>query len=124
MWHTIDRVETLATGEWCAEVQVPSESSWFSGHFPGDPILPGIAQLGLACDTALKALGEHFRVRGFSRIKFRKIIRPGDRLKICVRPKTELSDLYAFRIMVGDDLACSGAMMLEKRGDPVFSGGI
>ena len=124
MWHAIDTVKTLDTGEWYTEVQVPTESSWFSGHFPGDPILPGIAQLGMACEAALKALGEGFRVAGFSRIKFKKIIRPGDCLKISVLPKKELPGLYAFRIVVGDDIACNGTMALEKRNDSLYPGGV
>jgi 3-hydroxyacyl-[acyl-carrier-protein] dehydratase len=119
MWHAIDTVETLATGGWYTEVQVPAESSWFSGHFPGDPILPGIAQLGMACEAALKALGEGFRVAGFSRIKFKKIIRPGDSLKITVLPKKDTSGLYAFHIATGDDIACSGIMALEKCSNPI-----
>ncbi len=124
MWHALDTVETLATGEWYTEVQVPAESSWFAGHFPGDPILPAIAQLGMVYEAACKALGQRFRVAGFSRIKFKKIIRPGDCLKITVLPKKDLPGLYAFRLMAGDDVACSGTMALEKRNDPVHPNGV
>ena len=119
MWHDLNTVETLETGEWYTEVQLPPESSWFPGHFPGDPILPGIAQLGMVYEAACQALNERFRVVGFSRIKFKKMIRPGDCLKITVLPKKNLPGLYAFRIVVGDDIACSGTMALEKRNDPV-----
>lgn len=119
MWHALGTIEMLPTGEWYTEVQVPAESSWFSGHFPGDPILPGIAQLGMVHEAACKALGGGFRVAGFSRIKFKKIIRPGDCLKMTVLPKKDLPGLYAFRIVTGDDIACSGAMALERRNDPV-----
>jgi 3-hydroxymyristoyl/3-hydroxydecanoyl-(acyl carrier protein) dehydratase len=98
---------------------VPVESSWFSGHFPGDPILPGIAQLGMAFEAVSRVLGEGFKVAGFSRIKFKKMIRPGDCLKITIQPKKDLPGQYAFRITDGDDIACSGSMTLEKRSDPI-----
>lgn len=124
MWHTLNTIETLDSGEWRTETQVPVESSWFCGHFPGDPILPGIAQLGMAFEAATRALGEAIRVTGFSRIKFKKIIRPGDCLDIVILPKKDLPGLYAFRIAVGGDIACSGTMTLEKCNDPVRSGGI
>jgi 3-hydroxymyristoyl/3-hydroxydecanoyl-(acyl carrier protein) dehydratase len=124
MWHSIDTVETLQTGEWCTEVQLPPESSWFPGHFPGDPILPGIAQLGMAYEAVCRALGERFRVAGFSRVKFKKIIRPGDCLKINVLQRKDLPGQYAFRIVAGDDVACSGTMALEKRNDPAGLGGV
>jgi 3-hydroxyacyl-[acyl-carrier-protein] dehydratase len=124
MWHATNAVETLQTGEWYTEVRLPPESSWFPGHFPGDPILPGIAQLGMAYEAVCRALGERFRVSGFSRIKFKKIVRPGDCLKITVLPKKDLPGQYAFRIAAGDDIACSGTMTLEKRNDPVRPGGV
>lgn len=124
MWHDLNTVETLDTGEWYTEVQLPPESSWFPGHFPGDPILPGIAQLGMVYEAACKAQDERFRVVGFSRIKFKKMIRPGDCLKITVLPKKNLPGLYAFRIVAGDDIACTGTMALEKRNDPVYPGGV
>jgi 3-hydroxymyristoyl/3-hydroxydecanoyl-(acyl carrier protein) dehydratase len=122
MWHTIERVEMSDTGEWRTEVHLPEDSSWFMGHFPGDPILPGIAQIGMASETVLRALGEGFRIAGFSRIKFKKIIRPGEHLKICVSPKTNPAGLYPFRILVGDEIACSGAMALERRCAPETPG--
>jgi 3-hydroxyacyl-[acyl-carrier-protein] dehydratase len=115
MWHAIETIETIDTGGWCAEVQVPAESAWFSGHFPGDPILPGIAQLGMACEVLRRGAGEGFRLAGFSRIKFKKIIRPGDCLKISVMPKKDFPDAYTFRIVVGADIACSGAMALARQ---------
>jgi 3-hydroxyacyl-[acyl-carrier-protein] dehydratase len=124
MWHTLNTVETLDSGEWRAETQVPAESSWFSGHFPGDPILPGIAQLGMAFEAACRALGGRYRVTGFSRIKFKKMIRPGDILNIFIKPKRDLPGQYAFRITAGDDIACSGTMTLEKSNNPAQCGGV
>jgi len=124
MWHDLKTVETLDTGDWYTEVPLPLESSWFPGHFPGDPILPGIAQLAMVYEAACRGLGERFRVVGFSRVKFKKIIRPGDCLKITVLSKKNLPGLYAFRIVDGDDLACTGTLALETRNDPADAGGV
>jgi len=116
-WYEFGRVETSATGEMHTEVRIPPESLWFSGHFPGEPILPGIAQLGIAYDTVCKALGHPISITGFSRVKFKKIIRPGDCLKVIITPKEDMKGVYVFRIVAGDDLACSGTMTLGKRTD-------
>ena len=118
MWHVLDSIRTSKTGEWVTEVQVAPESLWFSGHFPGDPILPAIAQLGMVFDAVCKGSGLQFRITGFSRVKFKKIIRPGDCLKITVRSKKDQEDVYGFRILIGDDIACTGSIALEKRNDP------
>lgn len=116
-WHVLGRVETSDTGEMHAEVRIPPESLWFSGHFPGEPILPGIAQLGIAYDAVCMALGSQIGITGFSRVKFKKIIRPRDCLKISITPKEDRQGTYVFRIVAGDDLACSGTMTLGKRND-------
>lgn len=113
-WHAIGPLETLAPGEWRAAVQVPAESDWFAGHFPGDPILPGIAQLGMVREIAGRALGDHARLSGFSRIKFKKIIRPGDGLTITLTCRTDLPGMVAFRIESGADIACSGTLTLTS----------
>lgn len=124
MWHSLNMVEPLDSGEWRAEARVPEDSSWFSGHFPGDPILPGIAQLGMAFEAASLALGAGVRATEFNRVKFKKIIRPGDCLEIIIQAKKDLPGLHAFRITAGGDVACSGTMTLEKCNDPVQSGGV
>jgi 3-hydroxymyristoyl/3-hydroxydecanoyl-(acyl carrier protein) dehydratase len=114
MWHSLDIVETLDSGEWRAEARVPKDSSWFVGHFPGDPILPGIAQMGMAFETVSRVLGEGIRVSRFNRIKFKKIIRPGDCLEIVIQAKKDVPGLYAFQIMTGGEIACSGTMAIEQ----------
>jgi 3-hydroxymyristoyl/3-hydroxydecanoyl-(acyl carrier protein) dehydratase len=116
-WYVVDRVATSDTGQMHTEVRIPPESVWFSGHFPGEPILPGIAQLGIAYDAVCKALGCQIGITGFSRVKFKKIIRPGDCLKVVITPKEGREGVYVFRIVAGDDLACSGTMTLGKRND-------
>ncbi len=115
MWHLLGQIEISDAGEIRTEVQVPAESLWFSGHFPGEPILPGIAQLGIVFDAVRRAKGGNFGITGFSRVKFKKIIRPGDRMQIAIVPGKDKEGSYAFRILTGEDLACSGTMRLEQR---------
>ena len=116
-WYVLGRVETSDTGEMHTEVRIPPESLWFSGHFPGEPILPGIAQLGIAYGAVCKALGCQFSITGFSRVKFKKMIRPQDCLRVIVTPKEDRQGAYVFRIATGDEIACSGNMTLVKRND-------
>jgi 3-hydroxymyristoyl/3-hydroxydecanoyl-(acyl carrier protein) dehydratase len=113
-WHAVGPVEALAPGEWQAAVRVPGESAWFAGHFPGDPILPGIAQLGMVGEVARRALGEPMRLSGFSRIKFKKIVRPGDALTVTLTCRPELPGVLAFRIESGGEVACSGTLSTEQ----------
>ncbi|MGW8185708.1 MAG: 3-hydroxyacyl-ACP dehydratase FabZ family protein [Desulfobacterales bacterium] len=111
----MNHIDISETGEISTEVRVSPESQWFSGHFPGEPILPGIAQLGIVYDTFCGARKRRFSLAGFSRVKFKKIIRPQDRLKITVTQKAGKEGVFTFRIVVGRDIACSGSMTLRSR---------
>ena len=65
------------------EVLVPEKIRWVEGHFPGYPIVPGVAQLiPLAERSARLSWPELGPVRGLRRLKFSAPIRPGDRLEI------------------------------------------
>jgi len=64
-------------------VGVPADLLYFAGHFPGSPLLPGVAQLvALVLDRVRSLwpeLGEPTRV---GRLKFKQPIGPGDALEL------------------------------------------
>lgn len=68
---------------WHFDVRLPENSSWFAGHFPGDPVLPAVAQLDLVArlwrhvGTAPASF-----VVGVRRVRFLARARPGDRLRV------------------------------------------
>jgi 3-hydroxymyristoyl/3-hydroxydecanoyl-(acyl carrier protein) dehydratase len=63
-------------------VHVPTDLRYLEGHFPGDPIVPGIAQLALAERAARTAHEDLGPTRGVKRLKFSARIDPGDDLEI------------------------------------------
>ena len=69
-------------GTLSAEVHVPAGASWFDGHFPGWPVLPGIAQLGMVFELVRHALDGPVRVTEVSRVRFKQMIVPDDRLTV------------------------------------------
>jgi hypothetical protein len=72
-----------------AHVVASADAVWFQGHFPGMPILPGVALLALVEDAIeqLWADAEHaaVEIRAFHRIRFRQMLSPGANLRIRVR---------------------------------------
>ena len=117
MWYFISPTEPTENGTMTASIQVPPTSLWFSGHFPGFPVLPGIAQLAMAADTVRQALGNGVRVAGFRRVRFKRMIRPGDDLVVVATALPRSAEAFAFRIMAGEDLVCSGTIDLDKKGE-------
>ena len=99
-----------------AHVQVPADAVWFDGHFPGEPILPGVAQLSVVVDLLKEALGHHVTVNQITRVRFKQAIRPNENMTVQITPK-ESSLAYGFRISSGENPACSGNIKLAKKGE-------
>jgi 3-hydroxymyristoyl/3-hydroxydecanoyl-(acyl carrier protein) dehydratase len=96
-------------GTLSAEVYVPAGASWFDGHFPGWPVLPGIAQLGMVYELVRHALDGPVRVAEVSRVRFKQRIAPDDRLTVVAELRPG-GGRYAFRITRGDEVVCTGTM--------------
>jgi len=97
----------MNTTKLSASVAIGKDDRWFSGHFPENPILPGIAQVKLVVDLISRCTSTKLQVTKLSRVKFRKIITPGELLDIRVNcVKTD--EQYTFRMSSGNDDVCSG----------------
>jgi 3-hydroxyacyl-[acyl-carrier-protein] dehydratase len=74
-----------------AHYQVTGAEPFLAGHFPGNPIFPGVLQLeALAQTGAISVLAdERFAGKlplfgGVEEVRFRRVVRPGDRLDLVV----------------------------------------
>jgi 3-hydroxyacyl-[acyl-carrier-protein] dehydratase len=114
MWHSFNNLKKSSSGEVSASVAMTADSRWFSGHFPGEPVLPGIAQLGMVLDALTLTNHEKLRITGFSRVRFKQLVRPDDPLEIQISPMETEAGAYSFRLTTGRHLACSGVMKVKK----------
>lgn len=85
----IDRVIFLSEDRAVAERQIRSEDPVFKGHFPAQPVLPGVLILeSLAQTLGVLVLSrpEHRGKVGFfaamDKVRFRGLVLPGDRLEL------------------------------------------
>lgn len=74
---------------WTFEVEVPAASPYFEGHFDGEPVLPGVAQLALVLQLYRAAAEESVELREVSVLRFRRRILPGDRLQVTISRRDE-----------------------------------
>lgn len=63
-------------------LDVPGDLAWFDGHFPSEPILPGVVQTGWAVTLARVHFGFDADPPDLDRIKFLRPVRPGARLEL------------------------------------------
>lgn len=86
----VDRVLDYVPGEKAiAKKNVTVNEAFFQGHFPGNPVMPGVliveamAQAGaIALLTMPEFKGETAYFGGMNKVKFRQMVKPGDTLKL------------------------------------------
>ncbi len=89
----IDEVEQYIPGESCtAYKNVSKDEYYFKGHFPGNPIMPGVLIVEALAQTGAVAIlsmeenkGKNALFGGIDKLRFKKQVIPGDRLKLEVK---------------------------------------
>ncbi len=86
----VDRITELVPGEKARGIKdVQAEEPYFKGHFPGEPVMPGVlivealAQVGaVALLSKEENRGKLALFRGIDNFKFRGVVRPGSTLEL------------------------------------------
>lgn len=89
----IDEVEEFIPGESCIAYKNVSEKEYyFKGHFPGNPIMPGVLIIEALAQTGAVAIlsmeenkGKNALFGGVDKLRFKIQVKPGDRLKLEVK---------------------------------------
>lgn len=120
----VDRVVELEVGERIRGLKnVTINEPFFTGHFPGQPVMPGVliieamAQLAgvlaLAGDGRSADSGSIFYLAGVDKARFKRPVTPGDQLvmeaKLLVAKRTLTK--FACRAEVDGQLACEAEIM-------------
>lgn len=66
----------FSEGTLSASVTLNTAHSIFGGHFPGQPVLPGVCQLALLKDLLQQQLGKKLLLRKADQVKFMAMIDP------------------------------------------------
>ncbi len=114
----IDEVVSIDPGKQLVALRhVKADEPWFAGHFPGDPILPGVLVAeSLAQAAALLFLSAHperagsaVYLAGMDRLRFRRPVRPGETLRLEITATAARSRVVTFDARA----TCEGARVAE-----------
>lgn len=117
----VDRVLELESGvRAVGELDVTADMFWVPGHFPGQPVMPGVliveamAQVGAVALLSMpENAGKIAFFAGIDKVRFKRQVVPGDTITMHVeltklRGKIGFGEAKAF---VGEQVACLGELM-------------
>jgi len=101
--NSVDNRQSNAT----ASISVPQDHPALAGHFPGNPVVPGVVILELVRQY-IEAEYAQAMLRQITHAKFSSPLRPGQTMQIEI---TRVSDMIRFSCRHGSDTIASGAML-------------
>jgi 3-hydroxyacyl-[acyl-carrier-protein] dehydratase len=117
----VDAVDELHAGaSVVARYRVTGDEPFLAGHFPGNPVFPGVIQLealaqagGIALLADERYAGKLPLFGGVEEVRFRRVVRPGDELRLDVTLE-KLSARAGWgrgRATVDGDLTCEARLL-------------
>ncbi|MBM9614976.1 3-hydroxyacyl-ACP dehydratase FabZ [Desulfobulbus rhabdoformis] len=118
----VDRIVELDQGKTITGIKnVTINEPFFQGHFPGEPVMPGVlileamAQVGgiLACLTDEAMIGRLVYFAGLDKARFRRVVRPGDQLVLKLEMLKQKGKVIkmAGKAYVDDQVAAEAELM-------------
>jgi 3-hydroxyacyl-[acyl-carrier-protein] dehydratase len=124
----VDRVVELEPGERItAYKNLSVNEEFFNGHFPGNPIMPGVLLLEAMAQTAgilgfatagkTVADGSTFDFAGADDVRFKRRCVPGDRVMLHAKVVSERRGIWKFDVScdVDGQLAASATILCADR---------
>ncbi|MFO7870767.1 MAG: 3-hydroxyacyl-ACP dehydratase FabZ [Kiritimatiellia bacterium] len=124
----VDRVVSIGESEAVAERTVREDEAYLKGHFPGNPMVPGVLIVESMAQTAGLALagGENeddtperavFYLSKISRARFRRAVFPEETMRITAGVTRSFggSAVIEAKVEVAGEIAAEGELVLSRK---------
>ena len=113
----VDEMEIDSYGVCHAKYLVKEDEFFCKGHFPGNPIVPGVIQceiMAQSCALLVKdeIQGKTTLYTGIDKVRFKNIVKPGDLCEITARLKVRRASIFYCQaeLRVNGNLCCKGEL--------------
>lgn len=115
----VDEVIEVSAGSHATGSKTFSDDEpFFRGHFPGDPLVPGVILAEALAQMAGIAAGfseNGYRLAAIKQMKFSRPVRPAEKIVLRAKKETEAGKLIQFSVsaLVGNEVAAEGLIVLS-----------
>lgn len=113
----VDEMEMDAEGVCHAKYLVKENECFCRGHFPGNPIVPGVIQCEIMAQSCALLVKEDIKGRttlytGIDKVRFKNIVKPGDLCEITARLLARKGPMVFCQaeLRVRGNLCCKGEL--------------
>jgi len=114
----VDEVIQMSDDKIIATRKIRPDEFYFTGHFPGEPIMPGVLIVEALAQTGgvlllQKRKGSIPLFMGIDKTRFRKIVRPGDTLTMYVEVLHDRGAVVKIKgiARVEDEIVCETTIL-------------
>ena len=111
----IDEIELGEDGHCYAKYRVKDDEIFCQGHFPGNPIVPGVILCEIMAQSCALLVQEDLKgmtplYTGIDNVRFKNIVKPGDLCEVTARLKSRRGPMFFCEamLMVDGMLCCKG----------------
>ena len=111
----IDEIDIDEDGVCHAKYRIKEDEFFCEGHFPGNPIVPGVIQCEIMAQSCALLVKDEIHGRmtlytGIDNVRFKHIVKPGDLCEVTARLKSKRGTMFFCEavLTVGGLLCCKG----------------
>lgn len=113
----VDEIEIDSDGVCHAKYRVKEDEYFCRGHFPGNPIVPGVIQceiMAQSCALLVKDViqGKTTLYTGIDKVRFKNIVKPGDLCEITATLISRRASIFYCQaeLRVNGNICCKGEL--------------